>query len=302
MLFGIKQVLVLESAKTVYVTYMFNDFLKTVPQFILPKKNLSQCAGLLANVHNERIKNWLIKAFIERFQVNMGEALAEEISAYPCFNDFFIRKLKPDSRVIEVADIISPVDGILSEYGSIQEHQLLQAKGKYYALADFLVSNGNTLTPFINGQFLTFYLSPRDYHRVHMPFTGCVEKMVYVPGKLFSVQPATTRIIPKLFARNERLVIFLSTANGPMIMVMVGATIVGAMATSWEGEIKRQSQQRTFTYPAQSVCLQQAEEMGYFKLGSTVILVCNNQHAINWDSNLYAGCSVRYGQKIGNLR
>lgn len=234
----------------------------------------------------------------------MHEALEENPENYLCFNDFFIRKLKPHCRPLAQADIISPVDGCISEIGDIHAGQLLQAKGRYYSISDLLASNETTCSKFNNGRFATLYLSPKDYHRVHMPVTGTLTHMIHVPGKLFSVQPLTTRVIPHLFSRNERLICFFNTEVGVMVMVMVGATIVGSIGTSWHGEILRDRQTQHFDYQQQlkePIILKQGDEMGYFKLGSTVIVLFEEGQKMDWDPKLSAGSCVRLGEAFGKF-
>lgn len=282
---------------------MPSDLLKTVPQYLLPKKGLTAFAGCMADIKNTRVKNHLIQNFIKKYQVNMSEALIEDPKAYACFNDFFIRHLKPECRPLATADIISPVDGSVSELGSIVAGQLIQAKGKKYSVEELLACDTATAQQFEQGQFATLYLSPKDYHRVHMPVAGRLVSMNYIPGALFSVQPTTARVVPKLFARNERLAVFFDTKMGPMVMVMVGATIVGAIGTSWHGDIKRIKKKIAFDYREATTeqDLAQGEEMGYFKLGSTVVLLFANGQQMQWESSLKAGESIRFGQALGSI-
>lgn len=230
----------------------------------------------------------------------MSEALYEDPTAYACFNDFFIRHLKPDARSITNADITSPVDGCISEIGTIEKGQLFQAKGRYYSVQELLDCDLITANKFDEGQFATLYLSPKDYHRVHMPMDAKLVAMRYVPGRLFSVQPATAQVIPKLFARNERLVVYFDTDIGPMVMVLVGATIVGAIGTSWHGDVRRTKQAKTFEYKSES--LKKGAEMGYFKLGSTVILLFAKGNKMHWSGELKANSEIRFGQKIGDIK
>lgn len=280
------------------------DVLKTIPQYLLPKKGLTTLAGCLAEVKNTHIKNHLITRFIKKYQVNMSEALVEDPKAYACFNDFFIRQLKPECRPLAEADIISPVDGAVSELGSIVAGQLIQAKGKNYTVEELLNCNEETAKQFTQGQFATFYLSPKDYHRVHMPMTAHLRSMNYIPGALFSVQPTTARVVSNLFARNERLAIFFDTQIGPIAMVMVGAAIVGAIGTSWHGDLKRIKKKVSFNYMQDNNKndFMQGEEMGFFKLGSTVILLFANGQAMDWDTSLKAGSIIRFGQKLGVIK
>ncbi|KTC65331.1 phosphatidylserine decarboxylase (plasmid) [Legionella adelaidensis] len=277
---------------------MVLDYLKTFPQFILPKHGLTSLAGVLANVKNPAVKNHLIKNFIKKYKVNMHEALQEDPTQYACFNDFFIRRLKPEARPIAKADIISPVDGFVSEIGRIDTGRVLQAKKKFYSVKQLLAFDPKSQL-FEHGLFATLYLSPKDYHRVHMPVDATVEKMIYVPGKLFSVQPTTARVIPHLFARNERLVVFFDTQAGPMVMVLVGATIVGGIGTSWHGDLVRGPHIAHFEY-AEPIHLEKGDEMGYFKLGSTVILLFADGENIKWAPHFKAGDPIHFGEKLGN--
>ena len=282
---------------------MLSDYSKAFVQYILPKNALTALAGFLATIKIPAIKNHLIHYFIGKYHINMSEALEENPQNYPDFNSFFIRQLKPACRPIANADIVSPVDGYISEIGAIKAGTLLQAKGRDYTIEELLASEKES-APFKNGLFATLYLSPQDYHRVHMPMNATLKEMIYVPGKLFSVQPATARMIPKLFARNERLVVYFDTSAGPMAMVLVGATIVGAIGTAWHGDIIRNQKQRHFVYPGKTTlqtALKQAEEMGYFKLGSTVILLFADKQRVQWEQNLQAGDKIRLGQAFGTI-
>ncbi|HDS3849909.1 archaetidylserine decarboxylase [Legionella pneumophila] len=279
---------------------MFRDVLKTLPQYLIPKHGITALAGYFADVKSPRLKNFLIRNFIRKFDVDMSEALIEDPKSYDCFNDFFIRHLKPECRPLSQSDVICPVDGCISEIGKIERGQLLQAKGKYYSVQELLACDGQLAEQFVQGQFATLYLSPKDYHRVHMPIDAELVSMTYIPGALFSVQPATTRVIPKLFARNERLAIFFKTKIGPMVMVMVGATIVGAIGTSWHGDVKRSKKLERFDYSEQfsDKIMSQGSEMGYFKLGSTVVLLFANGEKIQWDKELLAGSKVQLGKPM----
>lgn len=280
---------------------MFSDFIKTIPQYLLPQKHLTTFAGLVAGVTNPAIKNYIIQRFIAQYQVNMTEALQEDPKAYNSFNDFFIRQLKPGCRPLAEADIVSPVDGCISELGAIEKGQLLQAKGRYYTVQELLGCSSEQAALFEQGKFATIYLSPKDYHRVHMPIEGTLLSMNYIPGALFSVQPRTARVVPNLFARNERLAVFFDTKVGPMAMVMVGAIIVGAIGTSWHGALKRTKKQVEFDYRQSSMpnLWPQAAEMGYFKLGSTVVLLFANGKQIQWNPTLKAGQTLSFGMAMG---
>lgn len=283
---------------------MFSDYLKMIPHYLLPKKALTGFAGVMAEVQTPRIKNYLIRDFIHKYDVNMNEALEENPENYKCFNDFFIRQLKPGCRPLAKTDLISPVDGCVSEIGDISKGMLLQAKNHYYSVEELLACDKKQSKQFENGRFATIYLSPKDYHRVHMPMQGTLTQMIHVPGRLFSVQPLTTRTVPQLFARNERLVVFFNTKVGLMAMVMVGATIVGAIGTSWHGDILRTGELQQIDYTqrqAKPMLLQQGAEMGYFKLGSTVILLFAEGKRMAWDSELKSGSLLRFGEAIGQF-
>ncbi|KTC85031.1 archaetidylserine decarboxylase [Legionella brunensis] len=283
---------------------MLNDYIKTLPQFFLPKHLLTHFAGILANVRSPAVKNLLIRRFIQQYCVNMQEAREENFENYPSFNEFFIRHLKPECRPLEGADIVSPVDGVISELGTIEQGQILQAKGRYYTVHQLLACEQALSQQFTHGRFATLYLSPKDYHRIHMPIDASLREMIYVPGKLFSVQPTTARVIPYLFARNERLVIFFDTSVGSMAMVLVGATIVGAIGTKWHGDLRRSRKKQYFSYAEleqKNTKILQGEEMGYFKLGSTVVLLFADGDKVQWLDNLTAGQSICYGQAFGKI-
>lgn len=283
---------------------MLKDYLKTIPQLLLPKHSLTYFAGFMANIQIPAIKNRLIGHFIRQYGVNMEEASEENPNNYINFNDFFIRRLKPERRLISQADIVAPVDGVVSELGTIQAGQILQAKGHYYTVTELLTPHASRSESFINGYFATLYLSPKDYHRIHMPIDAQLKEMIYVPGKLFSVQPTTARVLPLLFARNERLVCFFETKAGLMAMVLVGATLVGAISTRWSGEIKRSKEKQNIDFsvlsPTESL-IQKGEEMGYFKLGSTVILLFSGEQKIRWFDELKAGAQIQYGQAMARI-
>jgi phosphatidylserine decarboxylase precursor len=222
---------------------MLLDYVKTLPQWLLPKRLLTVLLGLGASSTAwPRFSRFVMAQFIRRYQVNMDEALHPDLMHYASFNDFFIRELKPGCRPKAAAPLISPVDGVISQMGAITAGRLMQAKGKTYTLQALLGVPETEVAPWVGGTFMTLYLAPKDYHRIHMPIAGRVVKTQYLPGKLFSVQPLTTRVIPQLFAQNERVAVWFETALGPMVMVLVGATIVGKIATTWHGEFTRQSQ------------------------------------------------------------
>ncbi len=217
----------------------------------------------------------MIRRFVARYRVNMAEAANPDIASYASFNDFFTRALKPGARPLATADLICPVDGAISQFGPIAKDQIFQAKGHSYSTAALVGGDAAAAARFDNGYFATLYLSPRDYHRIHMPCAGELTRMVHVPGDLFSVNPTTARGVPGLFARNERVVCFFESAQGPFVLVLVGATIVGSMATVWHGQVNppRTGTLRQWDYAKGQVSLQQGEEMGRFLLGSTVVML-----------------------------
>ena len=284
---------------------MLSDYVTTCLQYMLPKQALTRFGGYLANIKTPVIKRFLIQYFMQKYDVSMQDALEENPDNYACFNDFFIRHLKPESRPIANAGIVSPVDGYVSEIGSIKAGTLIQAKGRHYSIHELLACEKGLSAQFDSGLFATLYLSPKDYHRVHMPIEAVLKEMIYVPGKLFSVQPATTRMIPKLFACNERLVVFFETPIGLMAMVLVGATVVGAIGTTWGGDISRSKKQNHAVYPPNGPIktdLQQAQEMGYFKLGSTVILLFADSKRLQWQPNLKTGDKIQFGEALATIR
>jgi phosphatidylserine decarboxylase len=273
-------------------------------QYCLPKRALTVFGGLLADITIPWVKNYLIRYFLKNHDVNMREAVHTSIDSYTSFNDFFTRHLKPGLRPIAKTDIVSPVDGFVSAFGEIKSGQLLQAKGKYYTVASLLAADKSRSDLFSKGSFMTLYLSPKDYHRVHMPCSGNLKSMTHVPGKLFSVQPLTTRYIPKLFSRNERLVLLFETAFGPMAVVFVGATVVGKIGTIWQGDLPRPRQNKNYAdeitqWPDAKKTLQKADELGYFKLGSTVILLFSEN--VTFSPELKASMPIQLGTAIGDI-
>ena len=252
-----------------------SDRLAVLPQYLLPKRLLTLLAGLFASSRLGRLTTWVIRRFVDRYRVNMGEAANPDITSYASFNDFFTRALKPGARPLTTADLICPVDGAISQFGPILKDQIFQAKGHAYSTTALVGGDATAAARFHNGHFATLYLSPRDYHRIHMPCAGELTRMVHVPGDLFSVNPTTARGVPGLFARNERVVCFFESTDGPFVLVLVGATIVGSMATVWHGQVNppRTGILRQWDYPKGQVSLQQGQEMGRFLLGSTVVML-----------------------------
>jgi phosphatidylserine decarboxylase len=266
--------------------------------YLLPKYLLTRLAGFLANCNIVWLKNYLIQDFVKKYPVNMQEALETNPLAYENFNAFFTRHLKADARPIASNRFVSPADGYISQGGRLQKDKLLQAKGIYYTVTQLLACPDEA-QKYDDGDFLTIYLSPKDYHRIHMPVSGRLVKQTYVPGTLYSVQPFTTEHIPGLFSRNERLVLHFETDFGPMAVILVGATIVGCIGTTWDGDIPRQNKihEKTLDTPIE---LNKGAELGYFKLGSTVIMVFPKQANIQWQRALTNGDSIQLGQVLAD--
>ena len=252
-----------------------SDRLAVLPQYLLPKQALTTLAGKFASARLGGLTTSVIRWFVGRYNVNMAEAANPDIASYTSFNDFFTRALKPGARPLAQADLICPVDGAISQFGPIAKDQVFQAKGHTYSTTALVGGDAAAAARFDNGHFATLYLSPRDYHRIHMPCAGELTRMVHVPGDLFSVNPTTARGVPGLFARNERVVCFFESTDGPFVLVLVGATIVGSMATVWHGQVNppRTGMLRQWDYPKGQVSLQQGQEMGRFLLGSTVVML-----------------------------
>lgn len=252
-----------------------SESLAVLLQYLLPKQALTILAGKFANARAGKITTRVIRWFVGRYQVNMAEAANPDIASYPSFNEFFTRPLQAGARPQAAADFISPVDGAISQFGAIERDQIFQAKGHSYSTTALVGGDSTLAAKFENGSFATLYLSPRDYHRIHMPCDGTLKRMIYVPGALFSVNPATARGVPGLFARNERVVCEFDSPLGPFILTLVGATIVGSMATVWHGVVNppRSREVREWRYDDKPVVLKKGEEMGRFLLGSTVVML-----------------------------
>ena len=244
-------------------------------QYVLPKKALTRFGGWVAGTPMGVITTAIIADFVRRYQVDMMEAAEPNLASYDTFNAFFTRALREGIRPIATSEWVSPVDGSVSQLGRIEAGEIFQAKGHRYTTQALLACDAAEADAFSQGHFATIYLSPKDYHRIHMPCAGTLTRMTYVPGDLFSVSPLTAAHVPGLFARNERVVCWFDTAHGPMVMVLVGATIVGSMATTWHGRVNppRTRDVRTWTYAPGEVSLAKGAEMGRFMLGSTVVLV-----------------------------
>ncbi|WKB54991.1 archaetidylserine decarboxylase [Eleftheria terrae] len=252
-----------------------SDRLAVLHQYLLPKQALTALAGRIASAQAGALTTQIIRWFVRHYGVDMSEAVDEDIRSYKSFNDFFTRALKHGARPVAPADLIVPVDGAISQFGRIERDQIFQAKGHHYSTTALLGGDTALAAQFEDGSFATLYLSPKDYHRIHMPCAGRLLRMIHVPGDLFSVNPTTARGVPGLFARNERVVCLFDGPRGPFALVLVGATIVGSMATVWHGVVNppRPGRIREWTYQDQQVVLQQNDEMGRFLLGSTVVLL-----------------------------
>ena len=255
-----------------------SDRSAVLPQYLFPKQALTHFAGWVASKERGWVTTEIIRRFVAKYQVNMGEALDSDIASYKSFNDFFTRALKPGARPLASADLICPVDGAISQFGSIEKDQIFQAKGHHYSTTAVVGGDAALAAQFDHGSFATLYLSPKDYHRIHMPCDGRLMRMIYVPGELFSVNPVTARGVPGLFARNERTVCVFDTARGPFVLILVGATIVGSMATVWHGVVNppRLPAVREWMYPDEptsAIRLKKGDEMGRFLLGSTVVML-----------------------------
>jgi phosphatidylserine decarboxylase len=252
-----------------------SDRLAVLPQYLLPKRLLTSIAGRVAGARAGGMTTALIRRFIAQYGVDMAEALESDPAAYATFNEFFTRALKAGARPLAQADLVCPVDGAISQFGLIDEHRIFQAKGHAFTIQALVGGDAALAAPFVHGSFANLYLSPKDYHRIHMPCDGRLRRMVYVPGALFSVNPTTARGVPGLFARNERVVCLFDGERGPWVLVLVGATIVGSMAVAWHGVVNppRPGVLREWRYDDRDIVLRKGDEMGRFLLGSTVVML-----------------------------
>jgi phosphatidylserine decarboxylase len=249
--------------------------LAVAPQYLLPKRLLTQWMGHLASWRAGALTHWVVRRFIAKYKVDMSEAADPRVESYASFNDFFTRALRAGVRPIADAPFVCPVDAAISQFGPIEHDQIFQAKGHSYSTQALVGGDGELAGRFDHGHFATLYLAPRDYHRIHMPCDARLKRMIYVPGDLFSVNPLTARHVPQLFARNERVVCVFDTEWGPFVNVLVGATIVGSVATVWHGVVNppRTPGIREWRYDGQDIRLRKGEEMGRFLLGSTVVML-----------------------------
>jgi phosphatidylserine decarboxylase len=275
--------------------------LTVLSQYIIPKQAITTLAGKLAHAKAGKLTTKVIAWFVKRYQVNMAEAEQSDIAAYVSFNEFFTRPLKAGTRPLAKAAYICPVDGAISQFGDIQADQIFQAKGHQYSTLAMLAGKQTLASQFQNGRFATLYLSPKDYHRIHMPCDGTLLSMTYVPGDLFSVNPTTAQGVPGLFARNERVICEFESTQGVFVLILVGATIVGSMATVWHGMVNppRTGHINTWTYTDKKISLKQGEEMGRFLLGSTVVMLFP-QHTLQFNPSWKASKPIQLGEKMAD--
>ena len=281
--------------------------LAVLPQYLTPNHAINAFSGWVASRERGWVTTEIIRWFVRKYNVNMDEALNSDIGAYPSFNDFFTRALKPGARPLATADLICPVDGAISQFGPISGDQIFQAKGHRYSTTALVGGDAALAEQFRDGSFATLYLSPKDYHRIHMPCDGRLVQMIYVPGDLFSVNPTTARGVPGLFARNERVVCVFESTNGPerrnFVLVLVGATIVGSMAAVWHGVVNppRLPDVKTWNYADQQVELKQGDEMGRFLLGSTVVMLFPND-GLAFNPAWQPTQAIRLGEAMANYQ
>ncbi|NVK21264.1 MAG: phosphatidylserine decarboxylase [Kangiellaceae bacterium] len=283
----------------------FGDKLKVLLQYLIPQHGISLLMGKIAESKNPSIKNTFINWFIKKYGIDMSIAERQTAQEFETFNDFFTRSLKPEMRPIAEGDdvIVNPADGKTSQLGPIEDGFIFQAKGHRYSAKTLLGGDEALAKPFANGEFATVYLAPKDYHRLHMPIDGKLTKMLHVPGKLFSVNPLTARNVPNLFARNERVVAMFDTEIGPMAMVLVGATIVGSIETVWHGTVTPPTREGVKVWDYQgddAISLKKGQEMGRFKLGSTVILLFP-KNTVEWANNMKAYAPTVMGQQLATI-
>ena len=277
------------------------DRLAVLLQYLLPKKAITEFGSHIANAKAGRITTGIIRWFVGKYKVNMSEAVNPDISSYASFNEFFTRPLRDGVRPIADATWVCPVDGTISQFGPVAQGQIFQAKGHSYSATALVGGDSQLAAAFNKGSFATIYLSPRDYHRIHMPCDGRLTRMIYVPGDLFSVNPVMAAGVPGLFARNERVVCVFESAHGTFILTLVGAAITGSMSTVWHGVVNppRTKQVREWTYADKNIQFKKGEEMGRFLLGSTVVLLFP-ENAIEFNSGWQSAGAVNMGEMMGN--
>lgn len=278
-----------------------SDRLAVLPQYLLPKQALTALAGKFATARAGGLTTSVIRWFVGRYQVDMSEAANPDIASYSSFNEFFTRPLKPGARPLAPAAFICPVDGAISQFGAIERDQIFQAKGHSYTTTALVGGDAELARQFADGDFATLYLSPKDYHRIHMPCDGRLLRMIHVPGALFSVNPTTARGVPGLFARNERVVCVFESDRGPFVLALVGATIVGSMATVWHGVVNppRPGHLRDWSYDDRELRYRQGEEMGRFLLGSTVVMLFP-RGVMKFNAGWAPQRPIRLGEKMGD--
>jgi len=278
-----------------------SDRFAVLPQYLMPKRGLTLLMGRGASREGGALTTAVIRWFIRRYGVDMSEAADADPTHYRTFNEFFTRALKPGVRPLAQADFVCPVDGAISQFGALEGNRLLQAKGHHYTAQALVGGDASIAAQFDGGHFATLYLSPKDYHRIHMPCAARLTRMLHVPGDLFSVNPTTARGVPGLFARNERVVCIFDTAFGAFVLALVGATIVGSMATVWHGVVNppRPGQLRGWRYDSPPIELQQGDEMGRFLLGSTVVMLFP-RGPLRFNPAWTPGGAVRLGQSMAD--
>ncbi len=281
--------------------------LKTLPQYLLPQHSLSKLMSLFTHCEIPAVKNLIIQQIIQIYGVNMAEAADDNLDAYNSFNQFFTRALKAGVRPIDDQrlSVVSPADGVVSQSGKISDGRIFQAKGMNFSTLDLLGGDSERAKPFQDGLFSTIYLSPKDYHRLHMPLAGTLTEMVHIPGKLFSVNQATTESVPGLFARNERVACCFDTPAGPMALILVGAIFVSSIETTWHGVVTPPTVDsvRQWPYPTDkepAPDFKKGDEMGRFNMGSTIIVLFGKD-AVQWNDDFTAGTAVKLGEAIGYL-
>lgn len=278
-----------------------SDRLAVLPQYLMPKQLLTVLAGKFASARLGGLTTMVIRRFVARYGVNMQEAVNPDIASYASFNEFFTRPLREGARPLADADMICPVDGAISQFGPIERDNIFQAKGHSYTTTALVGGDTALAAQFADGSFATLYLSPKDYHRIHMPCAGRLRRMIHVPGELFSVNPTTARGVPGLFARNERVVCVFEGELGPFVLTLVGATIVGSMATVWHGMVNppRPGAVREWRYDDKEISLEKGQEMGRFLLGSTVVMLFP-KNMLDFNPAWLPTKSLRMGEAMGN--
>lgn len=278
--------------------------MKEWQQKLFPQHTLSKLLGRLANAKLGVLTTFFIKQFVKSYRVNLSEAQVTDPAGFESFNAFFTRALKPGARSMKLDHncLLSPVDGAISEIGAIEQDRLLQAKGAYFSLTNLCGGDKTLASCFENGAFLTAYLSPKDYHRFHMPISGRLLEMVYVPGSLFSVNRSSVKNVPGLFARNERVICVFETEIGKVAMIAVGAMVVGSVEMRFHGVVAPQENRviKRWSYDDKTIQFAQGDELGCFRLGSTIIVLCEKDR-VNWASHLKSDAALLLGDVIGDL-